>query len=37
MLVSIVEPAMLFLMAGMIGTIVIGMLLPIFNMSDLIH
>ncbi len=37
LLVSIVEPAMLFLMAGMIGTIVIGMLLPIFNMQDLIH
>jgi type II secretory pathway component PulF len=37
LLVSIAEPAMLFLMAGMIGTIVIGMLLPIFNMQDLIH
>jgi len=37
MLVSLVEPAMLLLMASFIGTIVIGMLLPIFNLQDLIH
>ena len=37
MLVSVAEPAMLFLMAGLIGTIVIGMLLPVFNLSELIH
>ncbi|HSU68527.1 MAG TPA: type II secretion system F family protein, partial [Tepidisphaeraceae bacterium] len=37
MLVSIAEPMMLFLMAGIIGTLVIGMLLPIFNLQELIH
>jgi type II secretory pathway component PulF len=37
MLVAIAEPAMLFCMAGMIGTIVVGMLLPVFNLQDLIH
>ncbi len=36
LLVSVVEPLMLFLMAGIIGTVVIGMLLPIFNLQDLI-
>ena len=36
MLVAIVEPAMLFIMAGLIGTVVVGMLLPIFNMENLI-
>jgi type II secretory pathway component PulF len=35
LLVSVVEPVMLFIMAGFIGTIVIGMLLPIFNLQDL--
>ncbi len=34
MLVSIAEPVMLFLMAALIGTVVIGMLLPIFNLWD---
>jgi len=37
LLVAVAEPAMLFVMAGMIGTIVISMLLPVFNLSDLIH
>jgi type II secretory pathway component PulF len=37
LLVSVAEPAMLFLMAGMIGTIVVGMLLPVFTLQDLIH
>ena len=37
MLVSIAEPLMLFVMAGIIGTLVIGMLLPIFNLQELIH
>jgi len=37
MAVSFAEPAMLFLMAGFVGTIVIGMLLPIFNLQELIH
>jgi len=36
MLVSLAEPMMLFLMAGFIGTVVIGMLLPIFNLQDLV-
>ncbi len=37
MLVAIAEPAMLFLMASLIGTIVIGMLLPVFSLGDLVH
>jgi len=36
MLVAIAEPLMLFIMAGVIGTVVIGMLLPVFSMGDLI-
>ena len=36
MLVSVAEPMMLFVMAGIIGTVVVGMLLPIFNLQDLI-
>ena len=36
MLVALVEPAMLFLMAGLIGTVVVGMLLPVFTLQDLI-
>lgn len=36
LLVSVVEPMMLFAMAGLIGTVVIGMLLPVFNLSNLI-
>ena len=35
-LVSIAEPLLLFLMAGIIGTVVVGMLLPIFNLQDVI-
>ena len=35
MLVALAEPILLFIMAGFIGTIVIGMLLPIFNISEL--
>ncbi|HVS72942.1 MAG TPA: type II secretion system F family protein [Phycisphaerae bacterium] len=34
MLVSLAEPMMLFLMAAFIGTVVIGMLLPIFSLQD---
>jgi type IV pilus assembly protein PilC len=37
LLVSVAEPLMLFLMAGIIGTVVVGMLLPVFNLQDLIH
>ena len=36
-IVAVAEPAMLFLMAGLIGTIVISMLLPVFTMQELIH
>jgi general secretion pathway protein F len=35
-LVSLAEPLMLFVMAGLIGTIVVGMLLPVFTMQDFI-
>jgi type II secretory pathway component PulF len=37
MMVALVEPALLFCMAALVGTIVIGMLLPIFNMQELIR
>lgn len=37
MLVAIAEPVMLFGMAAFIGTIVISMLLPVFNLGDLVH
>ncbi|NJL31771.1 MAG: type II secretion system F family protein [Phycisphaerales bacterium] len=37
MLVSLAEPVLLFLMASLIGTIVIGMLLPIFTLQELIQ
>jgi len=37
LLVSVVEPMMLFAMAGLIGMVVIGMLLPVFNLQELIH
>ena len=36
MLVSVAEPLLLFAIAGMIGTLVIGMLLPIFNLQDIV-
>lgn len=35
--VSFAEPIMLFVMAAFVGTIVIGMLLPIFNLQELIN
>ena len=34
--VAFAEPLMLFLIAGFIGIIFIGMLLPIFNLQDYI-
>ncbi len=37
MLVAVGEPMMLFVMAGVIGTVVVGMLLPILNLSDVVH
>lgn len=36
MLVAVAEPLLLVIMAAVIGTIVVGMLLPIFKMQDLI-
>ena len=37
MLVALVEPALLFVMAALVGTVVIGMLLPIFSLQELIR
>lgn len=37
MLVALVEPALLFVMAGIVGTVVIGMLLPVFTLQELIR
>lgn len=37
MLVALAEPMLLFVMASLIGTVVVGMLLPIFMLQDLIH
>jgi type IV pilus assembly protein PilC len=37
MLVALAEPALLFVMAGLIGTVVISMLLPVFTLQDLIR
>ena len=36
-LVSLAEPAMLFVMAAMVGAIVVGMLLPVFDLWDAIQ
>jgi type II secretory pathway component PulF len=36
MLVAVAEPLLLFIMASVIGTVVVGMLLPVFNLQDLI-
>jgi type II secretory pathway component PulF len=36
MLVAVLEPLLLFVMAGIIGTVVMGMLLPIFDLQDLV-
>ena len=37
MMVALIEPALLFLMAVVVGTVVIGMLLPIFSLQELIR
>lgn len=37
MLVALAEPLLLLLMAGIIGTIVVAMLLPILNLQDVVH
>ena len=36
-LVALAEPALLFIMAGVVGLVVIGMLLPVFTLQDLIR
>jgi type II secretory pathway component PulF len=35
--VALAEPVLLFIMAAFVGTVVIGMLLPIFSLQELIH
>ena len=37
MLVALAEPAFLFIMAAVVGTVVIGMLLPVFTLQELIR
>jgi type II secretory pathway component PulF len=37
LLVALAEPLLLFVMAAIIGTIVVGMLLPLFQLQDLVH
>jgi type II secretory pathway component PulF len=37
MLVALLEPAFLFVMAAVVGTVVIGMLLPVFTLQELIR
>jgi len=37
MLVALAEPALLFVMAAIVGTIVIGMLLPVFTLQEFIR
>lgn len=36
-LVTLAEPVLLFVMAAIVGTVVIGMLLPVFTLQDYIH
>jgi type II secretory pathway component PulF len=36
MLVAVIEPLLLFVMASIIGMVVVGMLLPIFNLQDMV-
>jgi type II secretory pathway component PulF len=36
-LVSLAEPLLLFIMAALVGTVVIGMMLPVFTLQELIH
>src|SRR5207245_7494256 len=37
MLVALAEPVLLLLLAGLIGTVVVGILLPVFTLQDLVH
>lgn len=36
MLVALAEPMLLFIMAGVIGTVVVGMLMPLFQLQDMV-
>jgi type II secretory pathway component PulF len=36
-LVTLAEPVLLFVMAAIVGTVVIGMLLPVLTLQDYIH
>jgi type II secretory pathway component PulF len=36
MLVALAEPLLLFVMAAIIGTVVVGMLLPLFQLQELV-
>ena len=36
MLVALAEPLLLLVIAGVIGTVVVGMLLPVFLLQDLV-
>lgn len=37
MLVALAEPLLLFIMAAVIGTVVVGMLMPLFQLQDLVR
>jgi type II secretory pathway component PulF len=37
MLVAQAEPALLFIMAILVGLVIMGMLLPVFNLQELIR
>lgn len=37
MLVALAEPAVLLIMAAVVGTVVVGMLLPVFTLQEYIH
>jgi type IV pilus assembly protein PilC len=37
MFIALAEPALLFVMASIIGTVVVGMLLPVFELQELVH
>ena len=37
MFMALAEPVLLFVMAGLVGTVVVAMLLPVFSIQDLIQ
>jgi type II secretory pathway component PulF len=37
MTVALAEPLLLVLMAGLIGTVVVSMMLPVFTLQDMIN